>query len=100
MSLRHATGPRGTRPRQSIPAGAAASARGEHADQPRRPARHARPAPRTREGGATAPKAEQTLHPGDLIEILMPGGGGYGPPAERDLALRTRDRLEGYVISS
>jgi N-methylhydantoinase B len=46
------------------------------------------------------PKAEQTLHPGDLIEILMPGGGGYGPPAERDPELRARDRLEGYVISS
>jgi len=45
------------------------------------------------------PKAEQTLQPGDLIEILMPGGGGYGPPAERDPALRERDRLEGYVTS-
>ena len=45
------------------------------------------------------PKAEQTLQPGDLIEILMPGGGGYGPPAERDPALRERDRLEGYTTS-
>jgi len=42
-------------------------------------------------------EAEQTLQPGDVIEILMPGGGGYGPPAERDPALRARDRLEGYV---
>jgi N-methylhydantoinase B len=38
------------------------------------------------------PKAEQTLQPGDLHEILMPGGGGYGPPAERDPALRARSR--------
>ena len=45
------------------------------------------------------PKAEQTLHPGDLLEILMPGGGGYGPPAERDPALRARDRLEGYTTA-
>jgi N-methylhydantoinase B len=43
------------------------------------------------------PKAEQTLQPGDLIELFMPEGGGYGPPAERDPALRERDRLEGYV---
>ena len=45
------------------------------------------------------PKAEQTLHPGDPIEILLPGGGGYGPPSERDPARRARDRLEGYVTA-
>ena len=45
----------------------------------------------------TNPKAEQTLQPGDLIEIRLPGGGGYGPPAERDPALRARDLREGYV---
>ena len=38
------------------------------------------------------PKAEQTLHPGDLIEIPMPVGSGYGPPAERDPVLRARGR--------
>ena len=27
----------------------------------------------------------------------MPGGGGYGPPAERNPALRARDALEGYT---
>ena len=46
------------------------------------------------------PKAEQSIQPGDLIELLMPGGGGYGPPSERDPALRERDRVEGYVSSS
>ena len=46
------------------------------------------------------PKAEQVLQPGDLIEIRLPGGGGYGPPAERDPALRARDRLEGYVTTA
>ena len=45
------------------------------------------------------PKAEQTLQPGDLIEIRLPGGGGYGPPAERDPALRARDLREGYVTA-
>ena len=42
-------------------------------------------------------KAEQLLPPGALVEIRIPGGGGYGPPAERDPALRERDRLEHYV---
>jgi N-methylhydantoinase B len=46
------------------------------------------------------PKAEQILQPGDLIELRLPGGGGYGLPAERDPALRTRDRLEGYVTTT
>jgi N-methylhydantoinase B len=44
------------------------------------------------------PKAEQTLGPEDRVEIRLPGGGGYGPPAERDPALRERDRLEGYAV--
>jgi len=43
------------------------------------------------------PKAEQALPPDALVEILLPGGGGYGPPAERDPALRARDRQEGYA---
>jgi len=45
------------------------------------------------------PKAEQILRPGDLIELFMPGGGGYGLPAERDPALRARDTLEGYTTA-
>jgi len=46
------------------------------------------------------PKGEQTLRPGDLVEILLPGGGGYGNPAERDPALRARDLQQGYVLPS
>ena len=46
------------------------------------------------------PKAEQMLQPGDLIEIRLPGGGGYGLPAERDPALRARDLREGYVTAN
>ena len=43
------------------------------------------------------PKAEQALGPGAVVEVRLPGGGGYGPPAERDPALRARDRVAGYV---
>ena len=43
------------------------------------------------------PKAEQMLQPGDLVELRLPGGGGYGPPAERDPEARARDLREGYV---
>jgi N-methylhydantoinase B len=43
------------------------------------------------------PKAEQNLSPDDVVEVWLPGGAGYGPPGERDPALRERDRVEGYV---
>jgi len=50
-------------------------------------------------GAAPAnPKGEQTLVPGDLIEVRLPGGGGYGPPADRDPRLRERDLLDGYAL--
>jgi N-methylhydantoinase B/oxoprolinase/acetone carboxylase alpha subunit len=37
------------------------------------------------------------LHDGDQVKILMPGGGGYGDPLERDRALIERDLHEGFV---
>jgi N-methylhydantoinase B len=43
------------------------------------------------------PKAEQHLGPDDVVEVRLPGGGGYGRPQERDPALRERDRREGYA---
>jgi N-methylhydantoinase B len=43
------------------------------------------------------PKAEQILQPGDLVEIRLPGGGGYGQPEDRDPAMVDRDRLEAYA---
>jgi N-methylhydantoinase B len=43
------------------------------------------------------PKAEQSLEPDDVVEVRLPGGGGYGPPSARDPASRERDRREGYA---
>jgi N-methylhydantoinase B/oxoprolinase/acetone carboxylase alpha subunit len=37
------------------------------------------------------------LHDGDQVKILMPGGGGYGDPLERDRALIERDLHEGFI---
>jgi N-methylhydantoinase B len=37
------------------------------------------------------------IAPESLVEIHLPGGGGYGPPTERDPELIARDLLEGYV---
>ncbi|MGH7389529.1 MAG: hydantoinase B/oxoprolinase family protein [Candidatus Rokuibacteriota bacterium] len=43
------------------------------------------------------PKGEQLVAPGALVEVRLPGGGGYGPMSARDPDLLERDRLEGYV---
>jgi N-methylhydantoinase B len=43
------------------------------------------------------PKAEQVVPPDALVEVRLPGGGGYGPARERDPDLVARDVLEGYV---
>ncbi|HEV8643336.1 MAG TPA: hydantoinase B/oxoprolinase family protein [Methylomirabilota bacterium] len=43
------------------------------------------------------PKQEQLVPPGALVEVRLPGGGGYGPASERDPELTARDVLEGYV---
>ena len=38
-----------------------------------------------------------SLAPGDIVSIITPGSGGYGPPAERDRQLLQEDLLEGKV---
>ena len=38
-----------------------------------------------------------TLHAGDQVKILMPGGGGYGDPSNRDEERVRRDVAEGFV---
>jgi 5-oxoprolinase (ATP-hydrolysing)/N-methylhydantoinase B len=37
------------------------------------------------------------LKPGDRVDLVMPGGGGYGNPADRDPKLIREDIAEGYV---
>jgi len=43
------------------------------------------------------PKAELVVSPNTLVEVRLPGGGGYGPPADRDPDLVAIDLREGYV---
>jgi N-methylhydantoinase B len=43
------------------------------------------------------PKAEQHVAAGTLVEVRLPGGGGYGRPADRDRDLVAIDLIEGYV---
>jgi N-methylhydantoinase B len=41
-----------------------------------------------------------TQHPiaaGERVRIMTGGGGGYGPPTERDAEAIRRDLAEGYV---
>jgi N-methylhydantoinase B len=37
------------------------------------------------------------LEPGDVVVVETGGGGGYGPPGERDEAAIARDLLYGYI---
>ena len=46
------------------------------------------------------PKAEQLVPPGALVEVRLPGGGGYGSPSDRDPELIARDVLEAYARSA
>lgn len=40
-----------------------------------------------------------TLAPGDLLRIRTPGGGGYGPPEQREPGLVAEDLAEGRVTA-
>jgi N-methylhydantoinase B len=39
------------------------------------------------------------LKAGDRVEVMTPGGGGYGPPSERDRAAIERDIARGYYTA-
>jgi N-methylhydantoinase B len=41
--------------------------------------------------------SDHTLHPGDVVSLETPGGGGLGNPAERDPAMVLNDVRNGYV---
>ena len=43
------------------------------------------------------PKAEQVLPPDALVEVRLPGGGGYGRPEDRDPDLIAADQLGSYA---
>jgi N-methylhydantoinase B len=41
-----------------------------------------------------------SLNKGDRVRLESPGGGGYGPPNQRDAARVERDRRDGYVTEA
>jgi N-methylhydantoinase B len=41
--------------------------------------------------------SDHTLHPGDVVRLETPGGGGLGNPVERDPAMVLNDVRNGYV---
>ncbi len=43
------------------------------------------------------PKRQHVIQPGTRIELRTPGGGGYGPAAERAPEALEADRLDGYT---
>ena len=47
-----------------------------------------------------APKGLTKLTPGDTLTLDLPGGGGFGDPADRDPDARARDRQLGYVTAN
>jgi N-methylhydantoinase B len=38
------------------------------------------------------------LHPGDTVELITPGAGGYGKPAERDPDMIEQDLADCRMI--
>jgi N-methylhydantoinase B len=41
--------------------------------------------------------ANVLVRPGDRVQLVAPGGGGYGDPGERDVELVREDLREGYI---
>jgi N-methylhydantoinase B len=68
-------------------AGGRAGARGAHWVNPETP----------RAVQLASRRGDYPLAPGDVIRFDTAGGGGYGPPAERDPARIVADVLDGYV---
>ena len=48
-------------------------------------------------GGTVPPKGRTELKPGEILVMRTPGGGGFGPPEDRDPEQRRRDVEFGYV---
>lgn len=49
------------------------------------------------EGQPVHPKSRTKVQPGDVMQFLCPGGGGYGDPKERDRARTLRDTEDGII---
>ncbi len=47
-------------------------------------------------GKRADPKAQHLVEYGGTMELKTPGGGGYGPPAQRAAAAIEADRIDGY----
>jgi N-methylhydantoinase B/oxoprolinase/acetone carboxylase alpha subunit len=47
--------------------------------------------------GAAVAVVPQTLSPGDVYRMRLPGGGGWGDPKARDRARLIEDVRNGYV---
>ncbi|WP_020631246.1 hydantoinase B/oxoprolinase family protein [Amycolatopsis alba] len=47
--------------------------------------------------GALPSKSRVNLSPHDMVNVFLPGGGGYGDPFERDPEAVLADVVEGYV---
>ncbi len=52
---------------------------------------------RIKGGRELEPKGVQMIQPGERLELLVPGGGGFGSVNERERTLLEWDRLEGYT---
>jgi N-methylhydantoinase B len=50
-----------------------------------------------RSGRPIRPKGRQTVPPGDVICLALPGGGGFGDPRARDTERVLRDVLDGLI---
>ncbi len=49
-------------------------------------------------GGVDLPsKSRVNLRPDDVVDVILPGGGGYGDPFEREPAAVLADVVDGYV---
>jgi N-methylhydantoinase A/oxoprolinase/acetone carboxylase beta subunit/N-methylhydantoinase B/oxoprolinase/acetone carboxylase alpha subunit len=46
------------------------------------------------------PKRQYVLAPGDVVTLRTPGGGGHGPPEQRDPAAVAADLAAGYVTDA
>ena len=52
---------------------------------------------RVKHGKTLQPKGVQLIEPGQRLELLLPGGGGFGDKGQRSVTLREQDKLAGTV---